>query len=199
MPGGSRTGSVNRPEADRYRLLLDQNYPNPPGFDVGRVDATVDVVALGSFDPALARRNTPDWLIYLRAAEAGFDAMVTRDENQLSLPEEMWVLTRIRLTLVTFRQPIEDPIVEWGQLLAYLPAIRRRSDARSSQIILLPKPTLSAQNVSKPKDELHQLAAEQGISAGQLRRDAQSNVVDLLDERGLTGRFDSLLRLRART
>ena len=44
--------------------------------------------------------------------------MVTRDRNQLGLPEEMWVLTRVRLTLVTFRQPIEDPIVEWGQLLA---------------------------------------------------------------------------------
>ena len=198
MPGASRTGSVGRRDAGRYRLLLDQNFPKPPGFDVSQVDANVEVVHLTDFDPNLSKTNTPDWLIYLRAAESPFDAMVTRDQNQLSLPEEMWVLTRLRLTLVTFRKAIEDPIAEWGQLLAYLPEIRRRSDERASQILLLPRPELTRRNVSHPTDELHQLADEQGVSAEELRREAETNVLTVLDERGMGGRFDRLLRTRDR-
>ncbi len=107
--------------ASRFRLLLDQNFPNPPGFDVAEVDSSVEVVHLGLHDPTLTAGGTPDWVIYLRAAHDGFDALVTRDLSQTELPEEMLVLTRVRLTLVAFREAVEDPIVEWGQLLAYLP------------------------------------------------------------------------------
>src|SRR3954452_21866 len=98
MPGTLRTGSAGRREPASYRLLLDQNFPKPPGFDVSLVDATVEVVHLSDFDSTLAKARTPDWFVYLRAAEAQYDAMVTRDHNQLRLPEEMWVLTRIKLT-----------------------------------------------------------------------------------------------------
>ena len=150
---------------------------------------------LVNFDATLSKAATPDWFLYLRAAEAKFDTMVTRDRNQLSLPEEMWVLTRIKLTLITFRQAIEDPIVEWGQVLAYLPEIRRRNQARSSQILLLPRPELSSKNVIRPVDGLHQLADDQGIAAQEIRHEAEANVLDYLDRRGERGRFERLLRI----
>lgn len=75
------------------RLLLDQNFPRPPGFDLGSVDATVEAVHVFDHDPALTEAGTPDWLIYLRAVEDGFDALVTRDSHQLDQPEELWVLS----------------------------------------------------------------------------------------------------------
>jgi hypothetical protein len=199
MPGTSRTGSAARREPASYRLLLDQNFPKPPGFDISLVDATVEVVHLVDFDSSLSKAGTPDWFLYLRAAEAKFDAMVTRDRNQLGLPEEMWILTRIKLTLVTFRQAIEDPIVEWGQVLAYLPEIRRRNQERSSQILLLPRPELSSKSVVRPRDGLHQLADDQGIAAQEIRHDAEVNVLDYLDGRGERARFERLLKLRTAT
>jgi hypothetical protein len=194
MPGISRTGSAARREPASYRLLLDQNFPKPPGFDVSQVDATVEVVHLTDFDATLSKAGTPDWFLYLRAAEAKFDAMVTRDRNQLGLPEEMWILTRIKLTLITFRRAIEDPIVEWGQVLAYLPEIRRRNQERSSQILLLPRPELSSRNVVRPVEGLHQLADDQGIAAQEIRREAEANVLDYLDRRGEQERFEHLLK-----
>ena len=91
----------------------------------------MEVVHLIDFDSTLSKASTPDWFLYLRAAEARFDAMVTRDRNQLGLPEEMWVLTRVRLTLITFRQPIEDPIVEWDS--SWRTCLRSAAGTRSAR------------------------------------------------------------------
>ena len=83
------------------RLLLDQNFPRPPGFELASVDATVEAVHVFDHDPALTEAGTPDWLIYLRAVEDGFDALVTRDWHQLDQPEELWVLSNLRLTVAS--------------------------------------------------------------------------------------------------
>lgn len=195
MPGSSRTGSVGSPERRPYRILLDQNFPKPPGFDISDVDQTVEVVHLADFDSALAKGGIPDWFIYVRAAEGRFSAVVTRDHSQLDLPEELWVLTRINLTLISFRKPIEDPIVEWGQLLAYLPLIRRRDIGRTSQILLLPRPDLTSRNLERPRDLLHQIADELGVSVQQVRREAEANVRDYLEQRDPGSRRTQLLRM----
>lgn len=189
MLGPSSEDSDELLEPSRYRVLLDQNFPKPPGFDISQVDRTVEVVHLADFDDALAKVRVPDWLIYLRAAEAGFDAMVTRDSSQLELAEELWVLTKVKITLVTFRKAIEDPIVEWGQLLAYLPLIRRRPLAGTqSRIIHLPKPALSDQrHITKAKDLLHRLAGDTGISVKQLRSQATVNIREHLTTTGRPG------------
>ena len=79
-------------------------------------------MSLYKFDRTLAETSTPDWVLYCRAAEAGFDALVTRDQSQISQPVEMYVLSRLHhFTIVTWKKSVEDPIREWGQLLAYLP------------------------------------------------------------------------------
>lgn len=74
------------------KLLLDEGFPNPPGFDLATVDGSVEVIPLAVFDPNLIGVRTPDWYLYLRAHEARFDALVTRDLSQSQQPEEMWTL-----------------------------------------------------------------------------------------------------------
>lgn len=124
--------------APDLKLLLDQNFPHPV-FDVSAVDATVSVTPVRVFDASLTRRKTPDWLIYLRASQAGFDAVVTRDRSQLDDPEELVTLVDTGLNVITWRHPVEDSIQEWGQLLAYMSLIRRRLAGQRSQVIQLPK------------------------------------------------------------
>ncbi len=95
------------------RLLLDQNFPRPPGFDLRTVDSTVEAVHVYDHDRGLTEAGTPDWLIYLRAAQDGFDALVTRDWHQREQPEELWVLSNLRITVVSWRKPFNDPVAEW--------------------------------------------------------------------------------------
>jgi len=182
--------------AKRFRILLDQNFPKPPGFDISEIDDTVEVVHVADHDADLTERHTPDWYIYLRAARDGFNALVTRDASQLGLPEEMFVLTRIRLTIVSFRQAVEDPIVEWGQLLAYLPAIRHRDESRHSQIILLPRPELTQKNERAPKEALATIARDLGCSVAETRRNAESAVTQHLGLRGEVEEYHRLMKLK---
>jgi len=88
------------------RLLLDEGFPSPPGFRPETVDARVEVVALREFDQHLTGSSTPDWYLYLRANEAGFDALVTRDWHQSEQIEELWALSRTALSVVTWQTTI---------------------------------------------------------------------------------------------
>lgn len=51
--------------------------------------------------------------------------MVTRDWHQSAQGEEMWVLTKTTLSVVTWRRPLDDPVTEWGILIAHLREIRK--------------------------------------------------------------------------
>jgi hypothetical protein len=109
------------------RLLLDQNFPRPPGFDLASVDATVEAVHVYDHDRTLTEAGTPDWLIYLRAAEDGFDALVTRDWHQMDQPEEG---TAARL--------VDIPCVERSSTEGCSPC--RRSSRPSSSVTSSPSP-----------------------------------------------------------
>ena len=78
------------------RLLLDEGFPSPPGFDISDVDDSVRVVALRHFDTTLTGTRTPDWYLYLRAEQAGFDALVTHDSDQLKQRGENGLLSLLR-------------------------------------------------------------------------------------------------------
>lgn len=175
------------------KLLLDQNFPKPPGFDVHDVDNTVQVEHLADFDVALTRSKTPDWFIYAKAALAGFDGLVTRDKSQLEQTEEVWVLTKLPLLVVTFWKSIEDPISEWGQLLAYLPLLQKESVGSSSVIVRLPRPTISQKNRIPATELLGTMAREQGISNQQFRRDAERQVRAYLSDHDPGGLVLSVL------
>lgn len=174
------------------RLLLDEGFPSPPGFRPATIDATVEVVALREFDASLAGSSTPDWYLYLRAQESGFDALVTRDWHQSEQIEELWALSRTDLSVVTWRRPIEDPVREWGQLLAYLPEIRRMIVENGPSIVFLPSPRLDRKSLEKATGMLGQLATDLGISTQQIRDQARQIVEEELNRRGETTRFDGL-------
>ena len=110
-----RGHELPNPPRRRIKLLLDQGFPNPPGFTVSAIDHTVEVMNLREFDHSLAENSTPDWVLYCVAAKAGFDALVTRDQAQLNQLVEMYVLSRLKpFTVITWKKPIEDRIREWG-------------------------------------------------------------------------------------
>ena len=178
-----------------FRLLLDQGFPKPPGFSVRAVDQTVEVVHLHDFDANLSARSTPDWTLYCVAAEAGFDALVARDRSQLDQLVEMYVLSRLPgFTVITWRKAIEDPIREWGQLLAYLPEVKKHLRQGPPKAILLPAPTLTAQNLHSPADTLGVEARRRGISQNQAREEARAEIRDGLEIAGDDPhRFDQLL------
>jgi hypothetical protein len=175
------------------RLLLDEGFPSPPGFRPDMVDATVEVQALRHFDSALAGSSTPDWYLYLRAHAAGFDALVTRDWHQSEQPEELWTLSRTKLSVVTWRRSIEDPIREWGQLLAYLPEIRRMIQEHGPSIVFLPSPRLERRNLDKATSLMGLLATDLGISGQQVRAQAREVVEAELEAMGELRLFQDLL------
>ncbi len=182
------------------RLLLDQGFPRPRGFDPSEVDRTIVVRHLSEFDPELSRTTTPDWAIYCRAAEAGFAALVTRDRAQLEDSISMFVLSRLsRFAVLTWRQPVEDPIREWGQLLAYLPEVRRLLAQHRQGIVFLPAPKLGEGSFETATNRLGQASRSRGVSQQQLRGEARQEIRQWSVQRfGDARRFDELLGLRAR-
>lgn len=171
------------------RLLLDEGFPSPPGLNVSSLDSNVEVVPLREFDNNLAGSSTPDWYLYLVAAEAGFDALVTRDWHQSEQVEELWTLTRTDLSIVTWRSPIADSVREWGQLLAYLPEIRRMIEQNGPSIVFLPSVRLDRKNIDRASNLIGRLASELGISGKQLRDEAARTVRDELRAKGEERRF----------
>ena len=109
----------------------------------------------------------------------------------------MWVLTRIRILLVTFRSRLEDPVAEWGQILAFLPLLRdRAAQGGGSRVLLLPRPQLSeSRSETQPTDRFARLADDLGLSQRQARRDVRQRVLTFLAGRGEEQRFNRLLKL----
>jgi hypothetical protein len=114
------------------------------------LDTRFEYVHLHDFDPRLARVATPDWMIYLIAEQASFAGVVTRDRSQLDQDAELVVLSRGRLSVVTWRTSVEDAVTEWGQLLAYRPQVVHLLERRGPGIVLLPAPRLDAHHFEAP-------------------------------------------------
>lgn len=180
------------------RLLLDQGFPKPPGFALPSIDQTVDVVHLSNFDRTLSENSTPDWVVYCHAAAAGFDALVTRDQAQTRQSVEMYVLSRLEaFTVITWKKAIEDPVREWGQLLAYLPEVKKRLLRENRpDVVLLPAPTLTQENIWRAEDRLGIEAQRRGVSNRQVRVEVEAEIRDWLQ---MTSRdpceFDQILGL----
>lgn len=183
------------PPPDEFALLLDQGFPKPTAFAISGLDQSVRVDHLSDFAPELAQYSTPDWYVYCVAAEAGFSALVVRDRSQLDQLAEMYVLSRLAtLTVVTWRKGIEDPVREWGQLLAYLPQVKRRCLEAGGRAILLPAPSLGNDCYHDPKKTLGDEAAKLRVSVGQVRDEAKREIADWLRMTGEPAdRFEGLL------
>lgn len=158
----------------------------------------MDVVALRDFDAALVSKRIPDWYLYLRADEAGFDALVTGDLQQSGQADEMWALTRTKLSVVTWRAAEEDPVVQWGQVMAYLPEIRRMIAEHGPSIVSLPRARLTRSQLDKASAHLGVIADEEGRAVAEVRREAEQSVREALTARGELERFEAVLARPAR-
>lgn len=177
------------------RVLLDENFPDPPGFDPTDLDGNLDAIPLRRHDEQLVGNRVPDWYLYLVAQEAGFDALVTRDWRQSAQTEEMWVATRTDVSIITWKKPQHDPVIEWAQLLAYMPELRRLHADCGPSVFFLPTPSLNRKDhVAKAGDKLGLLASEQGRAKQELIEEARSNAAEWLAERGLADQYADVLR-----
>jgi hypothetical protein len=186
---------------ERIRLLLDQGFPKPPGFEPTDVDRHLEWIHLWDWRQDLSERSTPDWVLYCEAAFGMFNAIVTRDFTQAEQAEEMVCLSRLRdFHVISWRQRVDDPISEWGQLLAYLPSIRRYVGEHDSRVILLPAPTLANdRNVHRPREFVGRIANSRGQSVQQVRREAMGAMRDWEDAvEGEPGKYTDRLRAARR-
>jgi hypothetical protein len=189
--------SKKRQRPEKLRILLDQGFPNPPGFRLDQVDKNLEAHHLSAWRPDLARQRTPDWVLYCEAALAGYNALVTRDFSQSGQAEEMVCLSRLTdFHVVSWKERMDDPIVEWGQLLAYLPLLRRFIGAHSSQVVFLPRPRLGRDHsVHDPKEFIGDIANSVGESVTEVRRRARDIMLDWERTVGTSdGRYERLLR-----
>ena len=171
------------------RFLLDQNFPNPISEVIER-DTRFQITSLSSFDSTLSNERTPDWLLFLRAAEGEFDGVVTRDRSQLSAIETMVVLVDTRLSVVTWHKGLDDSIREWGQLIAFLPDVCKKMDSGHRGIFTIPTPRIA---FAKAMDPIGIEAGGQGQSNAQLLHEARRSLKASLDKRRLP-KLKSLLR-----
>jgi hypothetical protein len=191
---------ARNPSPPEFRILLDQGFPKPTGFAIGALDQSVVVTHLSDFAPILAANSTPDWYIYCAAAEGGFNALVVRDRSQLDQLAEMYVLSRLSaLSIVTWRKGIDDPVREWGQLLAYLPDVKKRCLEGGGRAILLPAPSLSKESFFDPANTVGLEAKNRQVSTSEVQRAARAEIEDWLAMSGEPNdRFDTLLKSRKR-
>lgn len=129
---------------------------------IADLDRSCEYVHVSRAAPDVSAVSTPDWMLYLVARSLNFDALVSRDLAQFDQQEESVALALSGLTMVTWTKPIEDPIVEWGQLLAFGPLVVRRMRVADyqPQIFRLPAPRLSAQNVESTTAAARRLASD---------------------------------------
>ena len=109
------------------RVLLDQGFPNPPGFKPAALDATVEYIPLVQFAPELAKVSTPDWMVILAAARGGFDALAVDDQELKDNELCLIALCYAPISLIAWTRGI-DAVTGWAQLVAYAPKIAKRRD-----------------------------------------------------------------------
>jgi hypothetical protein len=144
--------------ADRLRFLLDQGF-SLPKLPVEELQSNVEYEHLSSFAPELSSASTPDWMLYLVAEAGGFDGVVTKDLRQIEQPEELIALTRLQLSVVTWRSAMDDPVTAWALIVAYMPEIRKAMASNGHSIFLLPSPRLiTRDSVVKASDRARALS-----------------------------------------
>lgn len=146
------------------RWLLDQNFPKPVFENVAELDRSMQFEHFGDVAPDLAKISTPDFMVYLIAEAGGFTGVVTRDDSQLDDDDSLVALTRLTISVVTWSRGIDDALVLWGQLLAYMPQVRRLLSQSGPGIVTLPAPRLAPRNLVKASDHARGRQARDKIS-----------------------------------
>lgn len=169
------------------RVLLDEGFPTPT-FSPMELDRTVEYIRLDIWDPSLANRSTPDWIVVLLAAEAKFDVMVTDDYHMLEDEKTLVALMTTDLSLVTWPHGMQDPVTRWAQLIAHMPYIVRKLQFETRpSIFSIPSIRLAkGDHIYKASGLLGKLAVARGETMQQLKAAATRTMVSELNHRGLS-------------
>jgi hypothetical protein len=166
------------------RFLLDQGFP-PPRFDIHALDRSVVYVHLSEYNRKYSQNSTPDWMLHLVAAEGGFDGVVTLDRSQLDEEVELVALASSRVSVVTWDAGDEDPIVLWGQLLAYMPQVVKTMETIRPVVVTLPNPRLKPkQHVLRPEEMVRAMQERDQVSYPERRARALKLMRGELTKRG---------------
>jgi hypothetical protein len=144
------------------RFLLDQQFP-PARFDIHALDRSVEYVHLSEHNPAYS----------------------TLDRSQLDEEAELVALASSRVSVITWSRGDEDPIVLWGQLLAYMPQIVKTLATVAPAVITLPNPRLEhRRNVDRPEDLVRGMQERDKVSYPERRARAVGMMNAELEKRG---------------
>lgn len=167
------------------RILLDQGFPVPPGFNPTDLDAAMDYQSLNTFDPRLSKHSTPDWMVILSAALGNFDAFVVDDQNLRDDDDSLIALALTDLSLITWTVGVDDAVTAWSQLVAYMPKIREKLSEVGPSIFVLPAIRLTkGDHVLKASDLVHKRAAQSGTTYREVRHRSTAMMREELRNRG---------------
>lgn len=142
-----------------------------------------EIVRLSDFEPAFVNTATPDWLLYLAAAERGLTGVITHDQSQLNQENEVRALDLTGGAVVTYRKGVADELTKWGLLMAYAPRITSTLDRGERGALILPTP--GPINVSQPRSLLQQIRKRERVSAQELRDRADKVMRNELSRRNM--------------
>lgn len=142
-----------------------------------------DIIELRQFNRSFVSTATPDWVLYLAAAESGLTGLITHDEAQLSQENEARALQLTGIAVITYRKGVQDELTKWGLLMAYAPRIIRKLDEGARGAIVLPSPGAPA--TRSPGSLLHDIQMREHTSASELRHRADRSMRDELSRRKL--------------
>ena len=110
---------------------------------------------------------------------------MTLDRSQLDEEAELVALSQAGISVVTWRKGDEDPVVLWGQLLAYMPQVLKVMSQVHPVVVTLPNPRLQlVANARKPRDLLGEMKARDGVAFPERRRRAVDLMTRELAARG---------------
>jgi hypothetical protein len=110
----------------------------------------------------------------------------------VGLDEEVVALDQTRLSVITWTRGVDNPIVLWGSLLAYMPQIRHAIEQRGPVIVTLPAPRLPSDHVEGMPGISQRHARAQRITGQQLRSQVVPDMVEELEARALPSLIELL-------
>lgn len=163
----------------RLRFGLDEGFPDAVGWDPGLVDALTEYVPLRRFAPNLVGKETPDWIVILTAYLDGLNGLVTDDGDMLNDDMSLTALSSVDFSLVTWIHGMDDNVTRWGQIVAYMPEIRKAIARTGATVFVLPAPRLSGRG---SKETAWQRLQERASRRGDSPRTVRATTVALMNQ-----------------
>jgi hypothetical protein len=152
-------------------FALDHNFPQPIVYVLADLfEEQARLVAIDQVDARLPELDDWEVLLALHHHPDPWDGLITTDSGMLSLPRELWVLMRPKLSLVVAIESGDDPIKATGLLFTHLLSICARTRPERAQIWRL---AARDRQWTDPMEEVEKAASHRSISTGEFLAEGQ--------------------------